>query len=506
MILKNKKQKSLYSKYKLFKLFIYNVLENDRHYLNIIYSVIGIFIVITSSITVIFLLTPSAEKIPPDLHKFLLAYEDFTLTFFAVEYILRFWVSSDFYRDFKENFQQSNSYLKAFFEASKVKIRWMLKPTSIIDLISIIPIFRPLRAFRILLSLRLLKLFRYSSPLKFIFYAFKENSYIYLTIILLISLIIFISSSIVYVYEHNNGNEDFDSLGTAIYWGIITSMTVGYGDVIPTTDVGKFFASFLSVSTVILISALTATFSASFVSKLLELKGGNVMVMDLQNHIVICGYNQTSEEILENIMNLGIDKERPVILITNFDKNQLGIELSEFIIYKKGDFIMEKTLVEAGVNKASDVIVVGEKFENLNDRNIDARTALTSMLVKSLNPSVRLYIEVLLDEDAEVFKNRIKAKDVLVHGQIIGKIMFSSLLNPGATQLVETIIDNESGIKKLKVREFGYVKTFGELLKEARLKNLLPIGIERNKEIILNPPDNFEVDEKDYVFIIQRVG
>ncbi|MCX7760086.1 MAG: ion transporter [Hydrogenothermaceae bacterium] len=474
--------------------------------MHIIYSIIGLFLVITSSMTIIFLLTPTAKKIPPDLHKFLSDYEDFTLIFFAVEYILRFWVSSDFYRDFKENFHQSNSYLKALIEASKVKIRWMLKPTSLIDLISILPILRPLRVFRLLFLLRLLKLFRYSSPLKFIFYAFKESIYVYLVIILLISLMIFMSSSIVYVYEHNNGNKDFNSLGTAIYWGIITSMTVGYGDIIPTTDVGRFFASFLSIFTVILISALTATFSASFVSRLFELKEGNVMVRDLENHIVICGYNETSEEILEGIMNLGIDKERAVVLITNFDKNQLGIELSDFIIYKKGDFIMEKTLLEAGVDKASDVIVVGEKFENLNDRNIDARTALTGMLVKSLNPNVRLYIEVLLDEDAEVFKNRVKAKDVLIHGQIIGKIMFSSLLNPGATQLVETIIDNESGIKKLKVREFGHVKTFGELLKAARLKNILPVGIERNKEIILNPPDNFEVEEKDYVFIIQRVG
>ncbi|MEJ5173084.1 MAG: ion transporter [Hydrogenothermaceae bacterium] len=500
-----RKKRSLHSKYKLFKLFVYNVLENDRHYLNTIYSIVGLFLVITSSITIIFLFTPTAERIPPDLHKFLLDYEDFTLTFFAVEYILRFWVSSDFYRDFKENFQWSNSYLKAFIEASKVKIRWMLKPTSLIDLISIIPIFRPLRVFRILLLLRLLKLFRYASPLKFIFYAFRENSYIYLVIILIISLIIFVSSSVVYVYEHNNGNKSFDSLGTAIYWGIITSMTVGYGDIIPTTDVGRFFASFLSVFTVILVSALTATFSASFVSRLLELKEGNVMVRNLENHIVICGYNETSEEILENIISLGIDKERAVVLITNFDKNQIGIELSDFIIYKKGDFVMEKTLLEAGVDKASDVVVVGEKFENLNDRNIDARTALTGMLVKSLNPNVRLYIEVLLDEDAEVFKNRVKAKDVLIHGQIIGKIMFSSLLNPGATQLVETIIDNESGIKKLKVREFGHVKTFGDLLRVARLKNILPIGIERNREIILNPSDSFEVEDKDYVFIIQRV-
>lgn len=504
--MKIKTKKQLFSKYKLVKLFVYNTLENERHYLNTIYNVIGLFLVITSSITVIFLLTPQAERIPSDLYSFLKVYEDITLFFFMIEYILRFWVSSDFFKEYKEELINKKSYIKALKKPILTKLKWMVKPTSIIDLVSILPIFRPLRIFRILLLVRVLKLYRYASPLKFIFSSFKESSYIYLVIFLFLALTIFVSSSIVYVYESNAGNKEFKSLEDAIYWGIITSMTVGYGDIIPTTGIGKFFASLLSILTIILISALTATFSASFVSRLLELKEGNVMVRDLENHIVICGYNETSEEIIENIMALNIDKERPVVLITNFDKKELGIELSDFIIYKRGDFVMERNLMEVGIEKASDVIIVAENFENLNDRNIDARTALTGMLVRSLNPNARLYIEVLLDEDAEVFKNRIRAKDILIHGQVIGKIMFSSLLNPGATQLVETLIDNESGIKKLKIREFGYPRTFGELLSEARKSNLLPIGIERNKEIILNPSDDFQLEDKDGVFVLQRVA
>lgn len=505
MIPKLRRKKPLYSRYKLAKLYIYNVLENERHYLNVIYNVIGLFLVITSSITVIFLLTPSAEKIPQDLHHFLVRYEEITLIFFVVEYMLRFWVSSDFIKEYTEELERNKSCLKALKKPILTKVRWMLKPTSIIDLISIFPLFRPLRAFRILLLIRLFKLYRYVYHLKAIFAAFKENSYIYFVILLFISLTIFISSAIVYVYEHNAGNESFSNLWSSVYWGIITAMTVGYGDITPITPVGKFFASVLSILTVILVSALTATFSASFVSRLLELKEGNVMVRDLENHIVICGYNETSEEILENIMRAHIDKEKAVVLLTNLDKKDLGIELSDFIIYKRGDFVMERNLLEVGIEKASDVVIVGEKLENLNDRNIDARTALAGMIIRSLNPTARLYIEVLLDEDAEVFKNRIKARDILIHGQLIGKIMFSSLLNPGATQLVETIIDNESGIKRVKVKEFGEVRTFGELLDIARKRNLLPLGVERNKEVILNPTDSFILEDRDFIFILQRV-
>lgn len=110
--MKVKTKKQLFSKYKLIKLFVYNTLENERHYLNAIYNVIGLFFVITSSITVIFLLTPQAERIPSDLYSFLKVYEDITLFFFMIEYILRFWVSSDFFKEYKEELINKKVTLK----------------------------------------------------------------------------------------------------------------------------------------------------------------------------------------------------------------------------------------------------------------------------------------------------------------------------------------------------------------------------------------------------------
>ena len=203
-------------------------------------------------------------------------------------------------------------------------------------------------------------------------------------------------------------------------------------------------------------------------------------------------------------MNSDIDKEKAVVFLTNYDKKDLGINLSKYILYKKGDFILEKNLIDIGIENASDVIIVGEKLPNLSERDIDARTALAGMLIRSLNPTVRLYIEVLLDEDAEIFKKRVGAREVLIHGQIVGKIMFSSLFNPGATNLIETLLDIESGIKKVKIKDLGSFKTFGDVIKDVRKYGHLPIAIERNKKVILNPDDSFEVYENDSVFLITK--
>ncbi|WP_028950838.1 ion transporter [Sulfurihydrogenibium subterraneum] len=504
--MKKSKNKKYLSKIKRLKIFFYNVLENERNSLNHIYSLVALFIVITSSITVLLLITPESEKLPPDLHSFLQDFEEITLLFFAFEYILRWWVISDFFQDFKTSLSQHKeknlkAYINAFLYALKVKLKWMLKPLSIIDLIAILPIFRPFRAIRIVQLLRILKIFRYSSGLKSVFQALKEQGFIFVFSTLMIFLNITVFSIIVYIYEYNAKNDAFKSLLDALYWGAITSFTVGYGDITPITDTGKIIASFMTFINIVLVSVLTAGFSVSFINRLLELKEGEVKMRDLENHIVICGYNETSEEILENIISLEIDKERPVVLITNHDKKDLDINLS-YIIYKKGDFIKEDILMDVAINKASDVVIVGEKLPHLTDRDIDARTALAGMLIKTLNPYARLYVEVLLDEDAEIFRKRLGTKDILIHGQILGKIMFSSLLNPGATQLIETIIDNETGIRKVKVKEIGSFETFGEILTYIRKQDLMPIAVERNKKVILSPPDDFKVSETDYIFII----
>ena len=159
-------------------------------------------------------------------------------------------------------------------------------------------------------------------------------------------------------------------------------------------------------------------------------------------------------------------------------------------------------MLEVGIDKAEHIIVVAEREEGLSERNIDARTALVSMLIRTLNPKANLYVEVLLDEDATIFKNRINIQEIIIHGQILGKILFASMINPGMTALINSFIDKEKRIKKVKISEIGEINNFGELLKIARRYNHLPLAIEREGKVIINPTDDFKLEKEDYVFLI----
>jgi hypothetical protein len=60
--------------------------------------------------------------------------------------------------------------------------------------------------------------------------------------------------------------KDFPTLGDGFWWAIVTIATVGYGDLVPTTTMGRFVGSVLIVFGVTFLSFLTATITSLFVS------------------------------------------------------------------------------------------------------------------------------------------------------------------------------------------------------------------------------------------------
>lgn len=512
-LFKTNRHYRLHTKLKIIKIWLYNILENETSPYNQLYNMFALFLVITSSFYILAEIFLENIKIPKDLDEFVEDYDFFVLFFLTIEYITRFWVISDFLPVFNkvldenEDLPEKKRYLLALKEALKPKIKWMLTPTALIDLIAILPILRPLRAFRILIALRLLKILRYSRALKGLIASFKEHGYLFIFIFLTISFWIMIFSTLVYIVEYNKDETTFKSFKDALYWGIITISTVGYGDISPKTYEGKLLTSIMIIGGIILFSALTGLFSATLVSRLIAIKEGSLKMDHLENHIVICGWNETTEEIIEQILSYRLDKEKPIVLITNIPKNQIGISLPKTIFYKKGDFIQENVLMEVGIDKAEHVLIMAEREENLSERNIDARTALVSMLVRTLNPNCHLYVEVLLDEDANIFERRINIQEIIIHGQILGKILFASLLNPGITDLLNSFVDREKGIKKYTLEEINETSkikysTFGEILKEARKYDYLALAVERDGRVILNPNDSFKLRDDDYIFFI----
>ena len=61
-------------------------------------------------------------------------------------------------------------------------------------------------------------------------------------------------------------DKDFPNFGIAVWWAVVTLATVGYGDVVPTTVLGRVVASGVIILGVTFLAFLTATVTSYFVS------------------------------------------------------------------------------------------------------------------------------------------------------------------------------------------------------------------------------------------------
>jgi voltage-gated potassium channel len=126
----------------------------------------------------------------------------------------------------------------------------------IIDLLAILPTYLSLiiagsqslvviRALRLLRIFRVLKLAHFvgeASMLRAAIYASTRKIIVFLAFILTLMLIV---GSIMYLVEGNHSG--FTSIPQSIYWAVVTMTTVGYGDIAPTTVLGKFLASIVMI-------------------------------------------------------------------------------------------------------------------------------------------------------------------------------------------------------------------------------------------------------------------
>jgi len=158
---------------------------------------------------------------------------------FTIEYILRLWVST-----------VDRRYSHPLWG----RLRYALTPLSLIDLIAILPFyflllfpsFNFVNLIRVLRLLRLLKMSRYSESVRTlgaVLYAKKEE--LIATAFAVLILLIF-ASSIMYFVEFEAHPEAFGSIPDAMWWGVVTLTTVGYGDIYPITPLGKLLGAMLA--------------------------------------------------------------------------------------------------------------------------------------------------------------------------------------------------------------------------------------------------------------------
>lgn len=149
------------------------------------------------------------------------------------------------------------------FIANPNKVKYLFSFWSIIDLVALAPFYLgfpvDLREVRIL---RLIQLMKYDSAYKNIIIAFKKIQRELLIFSLLTIFLLYVAAVGIYHFENPAQPEVFKDIFHSMWWSVATLTTVGYGDMYPITDGGKFFSSmiiFISLGIVAIPAGLIAS-------------------------------------------------------------------------------------------------------------------------------------------------------------------------------------------------------------------------------------------------------
>ncbi len=153
----------------------------------------------------------------------------------------------------------------------KKPLMYMTSFLGVIDLLSIIPSFIALlypgaetllviRILRVLRIFRIFKLAEYLGEANALVLALKGSQKKISIFLYTVFIFVVIFGSVMYLVEgEENG---FTSIPRSIYWAIITLTTVGYGDLVPTTDIGQMIAAAVMILGYAIIAVPTGIYSA----------------------------------------------------------------------------------------------------------------------------------------------------------------------------------------------------------------------------------------------------
>ncbi|XP_059165421.1 potassium voltage-gated channel subfamily KQT member 1-like [Physella acuta] len=221
---------------------IYNFLERPTGWKCFIYHFTVFMMVL---ICLIFSVLSTIEQYTEFAIGTLMYMEIFLVCFFGMEYVIRLWSAG----------------CRSKYMGLRGRLRFARKPISIIDLFVVVAsicvfstglegqVFAAsaIRGVRFLQILRMLHVDRQGGTWRLLGSVIYLHRQELITTLYIGFLGLIFSSYFVYLAERDNGRKDFSSYADALWWGVITVMTIGYGDKVPQTWMGKIVASCFAV-------------------------------------------------------------------------------------------------------------------------------------------------------------------------------------------------------------------------------------------------------------------
>ncbi|XP_058465361.1 potassium voltage-gated channel subfamily KQT member 1 isoform X8 [Malaya genurostris] len=230
------------ARYRRLQSRVYNFLERPRGIKAILYHVLVFFMVFTCLALSVF---STIQEYELQAIAILFVMEIVVVVWFSIEFFLRLWSSG----------------CRSRYQGAVGRLKFLKRPFCIIDVVTIIAsiailvmrssgqVFAAsaLRGLRFFQILRMVRMDRRGGTWKLlgsVVYAHRQEL---ITTLYIGFLGLIFASFLVYLMEKDVEGTKFSNFAQALWWGVITLCTVGYGDMVPDTWQGKIIASFCAL-------------------------------------------------------------------------------------------------------------------------------------------------------------------------------------------------------------------------------------------------------------------
>lgn len=290
------------------RLSLAQILESSGEGLRI-GRIIDVLLILLIVGNVIAIVLESVEEIALAHRQLFIAIEVISVGIFTIEYLLRFWVCVD-----KEHYRDLP------IPNWKKRLRYLRSPLAIIDLLAILPTYLmlfvnfDLRFLRVFRLLRVLKLTRYSRAMQLLLQSIREEKGPLLAAFFIMGVALITASCGIYLIEHDEQPDKFGSIPDAMWWAMATLTTVGYGDVVPVTPLGRFFGGMITVLSMGMVAIPTGLLASSFSDQLRRRR------VKFAQYVALCSRDgeiceNDQAQIEEMRIELGLSKKEAQIAI-----------------------------------------------------------------------------------------------------------------------------------------------------------------------------------------------
>ncbi len=285
----------------------------------------------------------------------------------------------------------------------------------------------------------------------------------------------------------------------ALYFSIVTISTVGYGDYVPKTELGKLItAMYILFGVGIGLYALGSVaefFIGGYFKKTNQMRNMDKRIKHLKNHYIICGYGRSGKVVADKLEKSGA---KYIVIDNNAELLENELEDNPNFNYIVGDATLDDILLKAKIKEAKGLISTVSR---------DSDNVYITLSAKRLNPN--LYVIAKADERVAMDKLLIAGADRVVSPYIIGGLRMAELaLKPDILDFVSTFMsiakyeyDEDLEIRKITIEEGSLLS--GKSLSETNIRQesgATIIGVKKNNELITNPSPDVIINTGDVLY------